>query len=87
MVSPSEEVLTTQREAELRDAEAHRADAVHAVFDTWTANAPPGRDVEWIDVDGIVELLVEERGRRSACPGGAGTVIRAVWPPRGHSVA
>ena len=65
MVSPSEEVLTTQREAELRGAEADRADAVRAVFDTWTANAPPGRDVAWIDIDGIVELLVEERGRRS----------------------
>jgi nucleotide-binding universal stress UspA family protein len=65
MVSPSEEVLTTQREAELRSAEAHRADAVRAVFDTWAANAPPGLAVVWIDSDGIVELLVEERGKRA----------------------
>ena len=39
MVSPSEEVLTAQREAELRDAEANRADAVRAAFDAWAANA------------------------------------------------
>ena len=65
MVSPSEEVLTAQREAVLRSAEDYRAEAVRAIFDTWRANAPPGRDVAWIDTDGIVELLVEERGRRA----------------------
>jgi nucleotide-binding universal stress UspA family protein len=65
MVSPSEEVLTAQREAELRGAEAHRTGAVRASFDTWAANAPTGLDVAWIDIDGIVELLVEERGRRA----------------------
>jgi len=57
--APSEEVLTSQREAELCGAEANRADAVRAVFDAWTANAPPGLHVAWIDTDGIVELVVE----------------------------
>jgi hypothetical protein len=52
-------VLTSQREAELCGAEANRADAVRAVFDAWTANAPPGLHVAWIDTDGIVELVVE----------------------------
>ena len=41
MVSPSEEVLTAQREAELRGAEADRANAVRSAFDAWTASAPP----------------------------------------------
>ena len=35
MVSPSEEVLTAQREAVLRSAEDYRAEAVRAIFDTW----------------------------------------------------
>ena len=65
LVSPSEEVLTTQREAELRNAEAIRADAVHAVFDTWSATAPPGLNVRWIEIEGAVDLLVEEHGRRA----------------------
>lgn len=65
LVSPSEEVLTARREAELREAEAARAKAVRAVFDTWLADLRPGLAVDWIDTDGIAELLVEERGRRA----------------------
>jgi hypothetical protein len=61
----SEEVLTAQREAELRDVEATRAKAVRAVFDAWAAALPPGPATDWIDIDGIVELIVEERGRRA----------------------
>ena len=34
MVSPSEEVLTAQREAKLRDEEASRATGVREVFDS-----------------------------------------------------
>jgi nucleotide-binding universal stress UspA family protein len=60
-----EEVLTAQRETMLRDEEARRAEAVRAVFDAWSAAAPRGIDTEWSDVDGIAELLVEERGRRA----------------------
>ncbi len=65
LVSPSEEVLTVQHEAELRESEDSRAAAVRAVFDAWAANLPPGITADWIDIDGIPELLVEERGRRA----------------------
>ena len=65
LLALSEEVLTARREAELREVEAMRAKAVRAVFDTWAAALPPGLATDWIDVDGISELLVEERGRRA----------------------
>lgn len=64
-MSPSEEVLTMQREVELRRSEENRADAVRGVFDAWTANAPPGIDVRWIELDGVTDLLVEQHGRRA----------------------
>jgi nucleotide-binding universal stress UspA family protein len=65
-VTPSEEILTEQREAELRAAETIRADAVRAVFDKWLpATEHAGVDAEWIDIDGIAELVVEERGGRA----------------------
>jgi len=65
MVSPSEEVLTEQREAHLRAAEASRVGKVRAVFDAWSSEVPSTIKVEWLDIDGIAELLVEERGRRA----------------------
>lgn len=65
LISPSEEVLTEPREESLRAVEADRADKVRAVFDAWAATVPSGVQVEWIDTDGIAELLVEERGRRA----------------------
>ena len=58
-------MLTEQREAKLRGLEASRATAVRSVFDTWAANVPAGLSVEWTDIDGIAELLVEERGQRA----------------------
>jgi nucleotide-binding universal stress UspA family protein len=65
LLALSEEVLTAQREAELRDVEATRAKAVREVFDEWAAALPPGLATDWIDTDGIAELIVEERGRRA----------------------
>jgi nucleotide-binding universal stress UspA family protein len=65
MVSPSEEVLTEQREAELRGLEASRATAVRSVFDTRAADVPATLSIEWTDIDGIAELVVEERGQRA----------------------
>jgi nucleotide-binding universal stress UspA family protein len=65
LLALSEEVLTAQREAALRDMEAARAKAVRAVFDAWAAALPPGLRTDWIDIDGISELIVEERGRRA----------------------
>ncbi len=65
-VTPSEEILSVQREAELRSAEATRSDAVRAVFDGWLPGTEQaGIKAEWIDIDGIAELVVEERGARA----------------------
>jgi nucleotide-binding universal stress UspA family protein len=65
MVSPSEEVLTEHREAHLRSAEADRVNEVRAVFDAWSSEVPATLKLDWIDIDGIAELIVEERGRRA----------------------
>lgn len=65
LLALSEEVLTARREAELRNIEAARASAVRAIFDAWAATLPPGPMIDWIDIDGISELIVEERGRRA----------------------
>jgi nucleotide-binding universal stress UspA family protein len=65
-VTPSEEILSAQREAELRSAEATRSEAVRAVFDGWLRGTEQaGIKAEWIDIDGIAELVVEERGARA----------------------
>jgi len=61
----SEEILTVQREADLRAAEAKRSDAVRTVFDAWLPVAErAGLTAEWLDIDGIAEQIVEERGSR-----------------------
>lgn len=65
LISPSEEVLTGQREEYLHAIEAGRAGKVREVFDAWVATVPTGIRADWIDIDGIAELLVEERGRRA----------------------
>jgi len=65
-VMQSEEVLTEQREAELVAAETARAAAVRPAFDAWEPLAKQaGLEVEWIDVDGMPEQVVEERGKRA----------------------
>jgi nucleotide-binding universal stress UspA family protein len=62
----SEEILTAQREAELRALEAQRADAVRTEFDAWLpATEQAGFTAEWIDIDGIAEQIIEERGGRT----------------------
>ena len=64
--SPSEEVLSSQRETTLREDEAERAASLRASFEAWATNVT-GIVTDWIDIDGIVELQVEERGRRADC--------------------
>ena len=65
-ISQSEEILSEQREATLRAAEADRAAAVQAAFDAWVPGADKaGIHTEWLDIDGIPELVVDERGRRA----------------------
>lgn len=65
LISPSEEVLTEERETRLRALEATRATRLREVFDAWAALLPKAITADWIDIDGIAELLVEERGRRA----------------------
>jgi nucleotide-binding universal stress UspA family protein len=65
MISHSEEILTAPREAALREIEATRAAAVRVVYDAWSAGLPEAVTSDWCDLDGIPELLVEERGRRA----------------------
>ncbi|HXA25902.1 MAG TPA: universal stress protein [Acetobacteraceae bacterium] len=65
-IAPSEEILSVQREAELRSVEATRSDAVRAVYDDWLSGTEQaGIKAEWVDIDGIAELIVEERGARA----------------------
>lgn len=65
LISPSEEVLTAEREAALRQSEAARAAAVQAEIDAWAADLPAGTTAERIDIDGDAEAVIEERGRRA----------------------
>jgi nucleotide-binding universal stress UspA family protein len=65
-IAPSEEILTAQREAKLRAVEAARSDAVRALFDAWLPDTEQaGIHGDWIDIDGIAETIVEERGARA----------------------
>jgi nucleotide-binding universal stress UspA family protein len=65
-IAPSEEILTPQREAELREFEAARSDAVRASFDAWLPGTEQaGIAVDWIDIDGIADAIVAERGARA----------------------
>jgi len=76
-IAAGEEILTEWREAELRAAETSRADAVRAIFDSWLPDTEhAGFTAEWIDVDGIAELIVEERGRRADFLGRAAGAAR-----------
>ena len=50
---------------ELREAEANRAAALHTVFDAWAGGLPTSIEPQWIDIDGIAELVVEEHGQRA----------------------
>ncbi len=65
-MAQSEEILTAPHEAALRAAEANRANAVRSVFDAWRPGTEQaGIAADWIDIDGIAELIVEERGSRA----------------------
>jgi nucleotide-binding universal stress UspA family protein len=65
-IAQSEEVLSEEREAALEAAEAKRAAAVFTVFNAWLpATQQAGIETDWIDLEGIAEEIVEERGRRA----------------------
>jgi nucleotide-binding universal stress UspA family protein len=65
MLPAGTEALPEQQEAAFRAEEASRVARVRTVFDRWAAAQPSGVDARWIDIDGIAELLVEERGSRA----------------------
>jgi nucleotide-binding universal stress UspA family protein len=65
-IAQSEEVLSEEREAALEAAEAKRAAAVFAVFNAWLPVTQQANiEAEWIDVEGVAEEIVEERGSRA----------------------
>jgi nucleotide-binding universal stress UspA family protein len=65
-IAQSEEVLTAEREVELRGAELERAAGIKATFDAWlSATQQAGITAEFTDLSGVAEQLVGEHGRRA----------------------
>jgi nucleotide-binding universal stress UspA family protein len=65
-IVPSEEVLTLQREIEIRALEASRAARIRTVFEAWAATTPrEGATARWIEVEDMAEDVVREWGRRA----------------------
>ena len=63
-ILPSEEVLTTSREAAIRAEQAHWSEGLRTVFAAWRGRS---RDVrtDWLDVEGDPAEVVAEQGRRA----------------------
>jgi nucleotide-binding universal stress UspA family protein len=61
-IMSTEEVLTRDKEARLRAAEAERAAALKAIFDPWSAAGGAG---DWLDIEGGARGLLIEWGRRA----------------------
>jgi len=66
-ILPSEEILTAQRAAHIRGRELDRIAALRGVFESWVPTARGGgvAAIEWIDIEGLVDAVVGEWGRRS----------------------
>jgi nucleotide-binding universal stress UspA family protein len=65
-IMPTEEVLTTRQASDIRFREQERVSALHVLFDEWASTVKaPMLVVEWVDIEGLVEPLVGEWGRRS----------------------
>jgi nucleotide-binding universal stress UspA family protein len=58
----TEEVLTRDKEARLRAAEATRVAALKAIFESWTATYGAA---DWLDFEALAQDLVVEWGRRA----------------------
>jgi nucleotide-binding universal stress UspA family protein len=58
----TEEVLTRDKEARLRSAEATRIGALKAIFESWTATYGTA---DWQDVEAVPHELIVEWGRRA----------------------
>jgi hypothetical protein len=65
-IAQSEEVLTADREAEVKAAETKRTASAPAAFDLRLPDTKRARiEAEWIDVAGMAQQIVEERSRRA----------------------
>jgi hypothetical protein len=63
-IAQSEEVLSADREAELNAAETTRAASALAAFDLRLPDTKQA-GIEWIDVAGMAQQIVEERSGRA----------------------
>jgi protein CrcB len=74
-IMPTEEVLTADRETEIRAEQDHWARQLKSVLDRWSSQ-PRTRDIEadWIDVEGDLAPIIREYGSRAE---GRGRVARA----------
>ncbi|HTH98901.1 MAG TPA: universal stress protein [Stellaceae bacterium] len=65
IIMPTEEILTADRELQIRARETDRAAALHAIFDQWARGYTGGDAPRWIDEEGTLETFLESRGRRA----------------------
>lgn len=66
-IMPTEEVLTAEREAEIRADQEKWAAQLKAAFDAWSAGLPPpGTETGWTDVEADLGQTVAEHGGRAA---------------------
>jgi nucleotide-binding universal stress UspA family protein len=65
-ILPSEEILTREREIQIRAVEAQRADTLRAVYTNWTSNlAASAINPTWADIEGPAGQIVAEYGERA----------------------
>ncbi len=64
-IMPTEEILSKEREQEIRDHEKSRAQALHRVFDQWAGELNSALSVEWVEKEGTPEELIESYGGRA----------------------
>jgi nucleotide-binding universal stress UspA family protein len=64
-ILPSEEILSRRDELRIRDQENDRADALNRIFAEWSSTARVlNVAIEWADIEGLADRLVDEWGRR-----------------------
>jgi nucleotide-binding universal stress UspA family protein len=62
----SEQVLTAERERQIRAAEGQRVDALKQIFDDWSRSAPAADfAIDWADKEALADELVGEWGQRA----------------------
>lgn len=66
-IMPTEEVLTVEREAEIRAQQAKWGGQMKAAFDTWCGGAQRrGAEVAWVDVESDLEAALAEHAAPAA---------------------